>query len=111
MNEKRKSHSDAANRANEPRPGQEGRNDEWWENFRNLLDDQYDWPAEYTFKFVARKEQVEAVREALGDVPVKIRASSKGTYHSVTAILVVESADAVIETYEAVSRIEGVVSL
>ncbi len=84
---------------------------EWWEKFRSLLNDQYDWPAPFTFKFIAPKERVDEVRSCLIGVKLTIRASSKGTYHSITAVVEAESAEEVIETYELIGAIEGVVSL
>lgn len=87
------------------------RNAAWWENFRNLLNDQHEWPANFTFKFIAPKQRVDEIRAILGDAELKIRASSKGTYHSVTAVVLVRSAEEVIATYESAAKIEGVVSL
>ncbi|NNE34944.1 MAG: DUF493 family protein [Rhodothermales bacterium] len=96
----------------ESAPEAGGRRDPaWWDNFRTLLDDQYDWPAPFTFKFIAPKERVDEISAVLGEVDLKIRASSKGTYRSVTAVVHAQSADEVIATYEAVGEIEGVVSL
>ena len=84
----------------------------WWDRFRSLLDDQYDWPATYLFKFIVPKERVDDLRAVLGDdVPVTIRASSRGRYHSVTANIAMDSADDVISIYNAAAKVDGVVSL
>jgi hypothetical protein len=42
---------------------------------------------------------------------VKVRASSKGNYMSVTAHINVESSEEVVAVYEEASDIEGVISL
>jgi hypothetical protein len=85
--------------------------DEWWDDFRELLDEQNEWPTEYTFKFIAPSDNVEALKAVFGDHPVKVRASSKGNYMSVTAHINVESSEEVVAVYEEASDIEGVISL
>lgn len=84
---------------------------ESWDRFRELLDDQNDWPTRYTFKFIVPASNVEAVKDVFGGHPVRIRSSSKGTYKSVTAHMKVASSQAVIETYKEASSIEGVIAL
>lgn len=83
----------------------------WWERFKELLDDQTDWPTRYTFKFIAPAAQVEELKDVFGDHPVRVRESSKGNYKSVTAHLHMSSSDEVLEIYEEVSRIEDVIAL
>ncbi|PEN13576.1 DUF493 domain-containing protein [Longibacter salinarum] len=90
----------------------EAENDEaWWERFRELLDDQNDWPTRYTFKFIAPSDTVEDLKGVFDDHPVRVRESSKGNYMSVTAHLRCETSDDVIAIYEEASDIEGVISL
>lgn len=86
--------------------------DAWWDNFRTLLDDQNEWPTTYLFKFIAPKEKAAAV-EALfkGAAEVTIRASSKGSWHSITTRVHVDSADMVVDYYRQAAEIEGVISL
>lgn len=96
----------SASASNEP-----AKDDAWWDRFKDLLDDQNDWPARYTFKFIAPSAQLDAVKEVFGDHPVRVRASSKGNYKSITAHLRVASSEEVIEIYEEASGIEGVISL
>jgi hypothetical protein len=84
---------------------------DWWERFKELLDDQNDWPTRYTFKFIAPSGRVDDLKDVFGDHPVRVRKSSKGNYMSVTAHLRVSSSDEVVEIYEEASSIEGVISL
>jgi len=82
-----------------------------WARFKELLDDQNDWPARYTFKFIAPSDQLDELKALFGGHPVRVRASSKGNYKSVTAHLRMASSGDVIEIYKEASEIEGVISL
>jgi len=90
----------------------EAENDEeWWDRFQDLLDDQNDWPTRYTFKFIAPAAQLDDLKSVFGDHTVRVRESSKGNYKSVTAHLRMSSSDEVVAIYEEASHIEGVISL
>jgi putative lipoic acid-binding regulatory protein len=86
-------------------------NEEWWQGFRQLLDEHNEWPSEYLFKFIVPRDGVEKMKEVFGTHPVTVRASTKGNYASVTALLEMQSSDEVISIYTAAAEIEGVVSL
>lgn len=83
----------------------------WWSRFENLLDDQTEWPAPYTFKFIAPRESLDALKALFGDHPVTVRASSKGNYVSVTAHVEMESSEDVISIYDAAAEIDGIIAL
>jgi hypothetical protein len=85
--------------------------EEWWKRFRELLDDQNDWPTRYTFKFIAPSSHVDELKAVFDDHPVRVRESSKGNYMSVTAHIRMASSDEVIEIYKEASQIEKVISL
>ncbi|MFO8099770.1 MAG: DUF493 domain-containing protein [Salinibacter sp.] len=85
--------------------------DEWWDRFKELLDDQNDWPTRYTFKFIAPADRLNDLKAVFGDHTVRVRESSKGNYKSVTAHLRMSSSEEVVEIYEDASGIEGVISL
>lgn len=91
--------------------GSEKSGDDWWEEFRDLLDEENEWPAQYTFKFIAPSSKLDALKAVFGDHPVDVRASSKGNYKSITARINVQSSDEVVSIYEEAARIEGVISL
>ncbi|MES3631192.1 MAG: DUF493 family protein [Longimonas sp.] len=82
-----------------------------WDRFKNLLDDQNEWPAHYTFKFIVPASNVEDVKAVFGGHPVRVRSSSKGTYKSVTAQVQVASSAEVVSVYKEASSIEGVIAL
>ena len=83
----------------------------WWDRFEDLLDDQNDWPTQYTFKFIAPASQLDELKAVFGDHPVRVRESSKGNYKSVTAHLQMSSSEDVVEVYEEASGIEDVIAL
>jgi hypothetical protein len=85
--------------------------DAWWNRFKDLLDDQNDWPTRYTFKFIAPAPRVDELKAVFDDHPVRVRESSKGNYMSVTAHLRMTSSDEVVEIYKEASQIEKVISL
>ena len=85
--------------------------DEELEAFRKLLDDQYDWPADYLFKFVVPYDQVSKVEALFPDQKVSLRASAKGNYVSVTVTMMLESPDVVVAIYQQASKIPGLLSL
>jgi hypothetical protein len=92
--------------------GSQKKGDGWWDDFQNLLDEQNDWPASYTFKFIAPLERVEAVKALFAEgQQLKTRASSKGNYVSVTAQVEMDSSDEVVAVYDEASDIDGVIAL
>lgn len=90
---------------------EELKGDAWWQRFRELLDDQNEWPSEYLFKFIVPRASQALLEAVFGDEPFKVRASSKGNYVSVTASLLMQSSDQVVELYQRAAKIPGVVSL
>ena len=78
---------------------------------KTLLEDQYDWPSNYLFKFVVPKENVKEVKSLFPQHPVETRESGKGNYVSVTINIHLESADVVIAIYQQASQIEGLIAL
>lgn len=83
----------------------------WWERFRSLLDDQNEWPSVYVFKFIVPAERLDDMKDVFEGHPVRERASSKGTYVSVTARIRVESSDEVVAYYTEAGKVEGVMAL
>ena len=80
------------------------------QRLKELLDGEYQWPARYTFKFIVAAPKVHEVVAILGE-NVELKESKGGKYISVTLHAHMESSDAVVEVYQKVSVIEGVISL
>lgn len=83
-----------------------------FETFRKLLNEQYQWPTVYTFKFIVPKTSAGRLLSVFAsNKQVTVRESGKGSYVSVTAQVSVPSSDGVVAVYEAVAEIEGIISL
>jgi len=92
-------------------PGTTARSQAWWDQFRTLLDELNEWPAEYMFKFIVPQSSLAAIKTIFDGQPVRVRASSRGNYLSVTARVLVDSSEDVIAIYASAGDIEGVISL
>jgi uncharacterized protein len=79
--------------------------------FRELLDQNYQWPDYYIWKFIVKVENQQAVLDLLKDHEVQIKPSEKGNYVSITARKLVKSTDEVLVLYIDMSKISGVMSL
>lgn len=80
--------------------------------FKLRLDQYYDWPCSYLFKFIAPQEKLSAVVGLFADeTDVRTRRSKKGNYVSVTAEVEMESSEAVVDVYRRAGEIGGVMPL
>ena len=73
------------------------------------------WPADYLYKFIVPSDsqkiaEIEAIFDNMGAV-INTKASSKGTYTSVSIQVKMKNPDAVIAKYKEVAVVEGVISL
>ena len=83
----------------------------WSESLREKLDQYYTWPALYTFKFVVPKGKEDEVKALFPAHESTERQSKNGNYTSVTINMMMPSSDAVIDVYQKVSAIEGIIAL
>ena len=81
------------------------------ESFKEKLDKEYDWPALYTFKFITPKDKAGKIKAIFSNHDVREKQSSKGNYISLTAEVMVQSSDKVIEYYLEANKVEGVIAL
>lgn len=80
--------------------------------FKHRLDQYYDWPCAYLFKFIAPQEKLgELVGLFADEIEVRTRSSRQGNYVSVTAEVEMASSDAVMEVYRRAGEIGGVMPL
>lgn len=98
-------------RGDERTNGRAGKSDEWWAQFRELLDEEMDWPTTYTFKFITPQDGLDELKDIFEGHPVKVRSSSKGNYVSVTARLEMESSEDVLAVYDRAYEIDDVIAL
>lgn len=82
-----------------------------WDKFRALLDETYQWPDYYEFKFIVKDADKQAVLDILVGYQIVEHPSKKGTYVSISARKLMKSSDEVIDVYVKMSPLKGVMSL
>ena len=83
-----------------------------FESLRQRLDEHYDWPAVYTFKFIVpRASSKDLLSLFESDTGMSVRESRGGKYLSLTATVLMPGSESVIAVYEAATEIEGIISL
>jgi putative lipoic acid-binding regulatory protein len=88
---------------------------EFYERLKVELDNSNSWPAEYLFKFIVPTsehniQRVEDAFDCMGAV-IKTTKSKTGKYTSISVDLLVKDSQEIIDKYQEVSTIEGIVSL
>jgi len=88
---------------------------EFYTNLKVQLEDTTKFPAEYMYKFIVPSDgnQVEEVHRIFDNkgAVIKTKKSKTGKYISLSIVLIIESADKVIEYYKKVGEIKGIISL
>lgn len=79
--------------------------------FKEKLDNEYEWPALYMFKFIVPKKNESGVKELFPDTTLQTKDSRSGKYVSFTAKLIMESSDEVIGIYKEAQKIKGIIAL
>lgn len=86
-------------------------NEQWIASFREKLDQHYSWPSLYMFKFIVPAGREQEVKALFIQHEVREKQSAKGNYTSITAQMMMPSAEAVIAVYQRASEIPGIVAL
>lgn len=81
------------------------------EKFKALLNEKYQWPCDYTFKFIVSSNKEEDLSTLFQDDSIMKKNSSTGKYISFTITKEMSSSDDVVKVYQRVGSIEGIVSL
>lgn len=79
--------------------------------FKALLDDQMNWPEEYTFKWVVKSEHKDHALSLLTEHTVQQRDSKTGKFTSITTKKIVHSSEDVVAVYSMMNQVEGIMSL
>lgn len=82
-----------------------------YQKFRELLDENYNWPDYYEFKFIIKQEHKDEILEKLKGYAISETLSKKGNYISISARKLMQSTDEVLKVYEMMSTVKGVISL
>ncbi|GAB1308987.1 DUF493 family protein [Urechidicola sp. KH5] len=89
--------------------------EDFFEKLRTTLIETTTFPTKYLFKFIvpASKEKEEQIKDIfnLGGAVINTKESKTGKYKSVSILLNMPSADAIIKKYKEVGTIEGVIAL
>jgi len=88
---------------------------EFYKKLKISLEETTTFPADYMFKFIVPAngggdKKIEEIFNNMGAV-IKSKPSKTGKYVSLTIMVKMKSADAVIDKYKEVSPIEGIISL
>lgn len=81
------------------------------QKFRDLLDQSYQWPDYYEFKFIVKVDEKQQILQLLLDFKISETPSKKGNYVSISARKLMKSTQEVLEVYESMSKIKGIISL
>lgn len=89
--------------------------EEFYDRLKVELDNSNSWPALYLFKFIVpttteNVDKVEAAFDCLGAV-IKTAKSKTGKFTSISIDVQMKSSQAIVEKYQELSTIEGIVSL
>ena len=81
------------------------------EKFKLLLEETYQWPDYYMFKFIVKVEHKDQVLTLLEGHEIEFKHSEKGNYISVTSRVIINHTDEVIEIYHRLKMVPGILSL
>ena len=89
---------------------------EFYDKLEKKLEEYSEWPSKYMFKFIVptSQEKVDKLKHHFSDMDARIdlKHSKKGTYTSVSIVLIMNSPQRVIQKYKQVGEnVEGVISL
>lgn len=79
--------------------------------FREVLEQQHNWPSLYMFKFIAPKGKEKEVKKLFPKNDVVQKASRGGNYYSLTVKMLIKSSEEIIKVYKEVHKIDGVIPL
>lgn len=82
-----------------------------WNMFKERLEKTYVWPTLYVFKFIVPFDKAPSVRELFPMHQSDEKASKQGNYTSLTYRMMMPGSDAIIEVYQRVKHIEGLIAL
>lgn len=83
----------------------------WADSFRDKLNQHYQWPTPYVFKFIVPSGKEPEVKSMFPLQNVTEKLSANGKYTSVTLQLNMGSAEEVIAIYEQATKIKGLIAL
>ncbi len=83
-------------------------NNDEFEKFRELLDQTYQWPDYYEFKFIVKTLDKDNVISNLEGFSLTETPSKKGTYIAISARKLMKSSQEVLDVYQVIGTIKGI---
>ena len=80
-------------------------------SFKATLEEEYNFPAQYIFKFIVKTGLKQQILELLPGAKKSERVSKNGNYVSVTLSQIMKNSEEIVYIYEKASKIKGVISL
>lgn len=80
------------------------------DKFKAMLDEHHIWPTKYPFKFIILSQNIHKIKEKL-DIDFEVRKSSNGKYSSISFEVLANSSQEIIDIYNKLKGIEGLMSL
>ncbi len=83
------------------------------EQLKEKLDQIHQWPEVYMFKFIlpAEVDKLEQLKAIFPNADQSVKESAKGNFWSFTAREMMVNSETVLERYQVVSAIEGIIAL
>ena len=81
------------------------------EQFKKKLEANHDFPCSYMFKFIVPIRKKEALLNLLPKVDTKIKRSTSNKFISITLSMEIGSSDEVIDIYNQVYQVEGLIAM
>lgn len=81
------------------------------EKFKSLLDEEYEWPAKFHFKFIVPTDELENAKALLKTADIDYRASRNQKFTSLSAWIEMSCSDDVIDVYLRMQQIPRIISL
>lgn len=82
-----------------------------YEKFKNVLEEHHNFPCSYTFKFIVKKEKLKEFKDVLDEIDIKEKVSKNGNFKSITLKKKMKNSQEIIEIYEKVGNVDGVMTL
>lgn len=82
-----------------------------WGKFKNTLELTHQFPTEFKFKFVLKKENRDELVALLNLVDFQEKDSAQGNYVSINFISKVLNSDSIVEIYQKAATIKGIILL
>ena len=82
-----------------------------YKSFKATLEEEYNFPAQYIFKFIVKTELKKNILELLPGAKKSERVSKNVNFVSITLSQIMKNSEEIVYIYEKASKIKGVISL